>query len=433
MKRFLYILVLTGLLAACSQGTQPTLEMLSDPPLPDILVKLKPLALPQDKLYNPVRAENANCSVNEFSMPPQGYKVMGSEGGLSYAPLTRTSRFPSSIGAGLRSSFLGNAAPLLSSLIIIADDFRGGVYGLSTEVFTQNTLDMTTLKKLQAQGKLSHGALVFRHTQDVILGTGLYTVDSVNSTANKKVYTAIGSRAKLTILAVDTGLKDTTTISTAIRNALIANSARSKVVNMSFGLMPCAVNNDYNLWEPQIAGLQTFEDYMQELARVNEVDKDQMVKAIIDNTDISTDPLKQLINDLTYGASKHTYVGAAGNYSLKYSMYPANWSNVINVTGSSSDNPSIRDARFFNQGEVMHIGASLRLSPPIPGAKTLYYIGTSFATPTVSAYTALDATRVQRCWEFTTNPISELAKDILLVDKPLEGVQGAVQVRCGSF
>jgi hypothetical protein len=440
MKRFLYIpILLASLLAGCStENQQPQLEALAYPP---ILQNLKGLVPPHLLLYDGSQNVdlNPNCPVNEFNMPGQGYRVDSSAGGLSYAPLTH-SKTPFAVGQGVRSDFFAALTPAMNASIIIADDFKNDVYALGSQVFTQTTLDAATLRALQQNGQLSHGALVFTHVQEVIRGTELYTLDTVASTASKKVYKRqVGTTIKtLTVLAVNTKLVNTQVISTMIKqnlDALGTSQGRATVINMSFGLMPCKVYEDYLKWDTH--GLQTFEDYMTRLAGFNGVDYKALVQAVIESTNLPDDPLLKLIKGTSganYGAAKNIYVGAAGNYSLNYSMYPANWAKVVNVTGSSLDDPTRRDTRFFSQGEVMEVGASLRLDPPV-GGKPLYYIGTSFSTPTVSVYSALDVAMTLRCAEIGMNPISELAKDVpALLDRPLETIgatQGAVSVRCG--
>jgi hypothetical protein len=450
VKRMLYTMILmTGLLAACSQREGPTtLDSLAID-----LSQLQGLTVPF--LYPPNSGKDfANCLVNEFNLPPQGFKVKGVEGGLSYRAITKA-KTAFTIGSELKTSFFARATPNRHAAILVVDDFGpvgNEVYMLGSALFTQTTLDLETIRQLQDNGWLSHGALVFRQIVDEIRGTGLYKQPT--TVGNKKVFLSNTAPAwRLEVIPVNTHLQDqqsTGWISQSIQEAIndwnssFVGASRYPIsINMSFALFPCEPYEDYVAWDKQEPDLQTFEDYMTKLAERNQLPYDDLVKAVIGSTNKTTDPLRQLINGgfgLPYSARKHAYIASAGNYSLDYSMYPANWNNVVNVTGSAVDDPTKR-AEFFNQGEVMHIAASLRLNPGrciFFNCKSVFYIGTSFSAPTVTTYSALDLATVRRCKNpiFDAMPLSELAKAApTLVDRPLEtfgATSGAVQVRCGS-
>jgi hypothetical protein len=461
VKRLLYILILVmGLLAACSQREVPaTLDSLAIN-----LEELRGLTVPF--LYPPNSGKDfANCLVNEFKLPGQGYKIKGVEGGLSYTAITKA-KTAFTIGSELKTSFFATATPNRHAAILVVDDFGpvgNEVYTLGNALFTQTTLDLATIQQLQDNGSLSHGALVFRQIVDEIRGTGLYKQPT--TVGNKKVFLSNTTPAwRLEVIPVNTHLQDqqsTGLISFEIRKAIQAwnssfiGASRYPIsINMSFALFPCEPYDDYVAWDKLEPDVQTFEDYMTKLADFNQLPYDDLVKAVIESTNKTSDPLLSLIKNNSgagtqYSAQKHAYIASAGNYSLDYSMYPANWDNVVNVTGSSVDDPTTavnettKRADFFNQGEVMHIAASFRLNPSPrlvfknPNAKPFYFLGTSFSAPTVTTYSALDLATVRRCKNTPgVMPLSELAKAVpTLVDRPLETLgrtPGAVQVRCGS-
>jgi hypothetical protein len=446
MKRWLYVLVLVaGFLAACSREQNP---------------ELQPLAISEDsivglttggaKLFNATDARL--CPVNEFTIPGEGLRAFGSSGGLSYKAATAFTT-PGAIGNGLQNTFF-TATPLTTNLtaILIVDDFRNGVYTPGFTLYNRPTLDAATLETLQQTGAVSHGAIVALHTRNVITGTGRFSSVAVSSsiygpgtyTWTYKDTTTSTISGRIQVVAVDTGLADTFTISDKTRTVLqqLEQKKTKAVVSMSFVLLRCEAIEDFGKWANATAGVQTFEDYMAALASLNGLDKNELITFIVSMADRPTDPLLGLINDPMYGAGKHIYVGATGNYSLKQAMYPANWKNVVSVTGSSANNPftlvnerATRATKFFNQGEVMHV-ASLVLSPPFfpTGGKPVYYIGTSYSTPSVAVFSAIDLASGKKCVS-SFEPVSELADDAVpLTDTPLEdigGNGGAVKKRCG--
>lgn len=395
-----------------------------------VLSDLHGLTIPQ--LFVPDPSDWVNCAINEFSLPGQGYWVSGSVGGLSYQPVT-TATSAGKVGSSLQGSFFTGATLNRSMVILIADDFKNGVYELGNALFTQTTLDQLAIQNLQQIGALSHGALVARHARDVLLGTGRYSFISYSS--GEWRYKETSTNSRLTVKAIDTGLSNSAVIADKIKTYLqfLALKNQTAVVNLSFALMPCAVKTDFEQWDLQTSGVQTFEAYMQALATLNSINYDELVAAIVESTNLPNDPLLGLINDPAYGATRHVYVAASGNFSLKYSMYPANWKNVVNVTGSAaSSGPDgrLRNDKFFNQGEIMHVAASLVLSPPplVLNSKKVYYLGTSFSAPTVSVFSALDLAGWLKCGG--GNGVSKLAINTLdLVDRHLEDwiVSGQLQ------
>ena len=430
MQKLVFSLALVALLfAGCSQVDPANTEGRVQAQAM-VLSDLRGLTIPQLFVSDP--SDWVNCAINEFSMPGQGYWVSGSVGGLSYQPATTSTTAPK-VGAGLQGRFFTGATLNRSMVILIADDFKNGVYEVGNALFTQTTLSQPAIQNLQQIGALSHGALVARHARDVLLGTGRYSLVSYSS--GEWRFKEASTNSRLTVKAIDTGLSNSAVIADKIKAYLqfLALKNQTAVVNLSFALMPCAVKTDFEQWDAQNIGVQTFEGYMQALATLNSVNYEELVAAIVESTNLPNDPLLGLINDPAYGATRHVYVAASGNFSLKYSMYPANWKNVVNVSGSTaSSGPEgrVRNEKFFNQGEIMHTAASLVLSPPplLLGGKQVYYLGTSFSTPTVSVFSALDLAGWLKCGG--GSGVSKLAINTLdLVDRHLEDwvVSGQVQ------
>jgi hypothetical protein len=479
MKRLACLLcLLVVFLGACSQNRPGEIEALAVN-----LTQLKGLSNNQQLFLAdpnnpglPSPGRNRLCLVNSFKMPGQGFNASGvkkQDGGLTYDPLafTQQSKTAFSLGSELKTGFFSGFVPSANTAILVVDDFgkdnpatqaQEEVYTLGTALFTQSEFNATTIENLQSLGALSHGALVFRHVNEVVRGSGLYTLDTAASSATKKVYvrTFGATQLRLEVIAVNVNLssqQDTATIAnsieTKLKNVSPLTAPRNVVINMSFALMPCTVYADYEAWDLQTQDESTFEDYMIALAAKNSVNKNELVVAIIESTnrvDVTTgksiDPLAKLIDGtdatcaIQCSAQNHVYVASAGNYSLGRSMYPANWPKVVNVTGSSVDDPSMK-ASFFNRGEVMHVAATLKLNPDrgcfLQGStcKPVYYIGTSFSGPNVSAYSALDIAITRRCAEVGMSPLSELASDVVAIaNRPLEDINGklgAVSRRCG--
>lgn len=419
MKRLLYgcLLVLSGLLYACGpSGQELQVQNVQ-------LAALRGLVLPL--LYPNGSGDAPNCPVNEFNLPGQGWRAMGSTGGISYQRFTPASS-AKSVGAGLQTAFFEATSFSSDAAILVVDDFGNDVYQLSPALFTQPVLDDATLKTLQQQGIISHGALVMRQVINEIAGSKRYTFKRSFLGGAVRLYSENTTGKRLVVKAVNTRLQNTSTIASLTSAAItdVLTNANYRVdgvvtVNMSFVLMPCTVFQDYSLWNAGKEDVQTFETYMGEVAQLNLVDYSDVVTTIIESTNQSGDPLLRLIQDPTLGAARHVYVAASGNYSLSRAMYPAAWREVLSVTGSRVGKPAMRDKSLFNAGEIMHLGASFRLNPPSSGGKAIYYFGTSYAVPTVSVFSALDTAGDRRC--SSGQGISDLAVNSQsLVDTALE-------------
>lgn len=446
MKRLLHVFILaTGLLAACNQGGQPNLEALALT-FNNIQWLTNIKAAPDF-----TRIVNKNCMTNALNLPGQGFRASGTDGGLTYdlrAASTLGITTANSVGSNWRtvSGLLGT--PNRDVTILVVDDFRSngvptnGVYAPTPDLFTQTALTGATLGQLQDNKKLSHGALVLQHTLDTIKGTGLYPFSSSPS-AGVTVFrttSVIGRTTRsLTVKAIDTGLTSTAIIKNSIESSFIATKISTTldstpggphVVNMSFALLPCEPYADFLEWDKVTLGEQKFEEYITALAVKNGVVKEELINVIVEATNDTTDPLYQLIQSGNWGWFRNIHVAASGNYGFnKTAMYPAKWNSVIDATGSAANNTGVRNSNF-NQGEIMDIAGSLQLTASnftsLAGAKNVYYKGTSFSTPSLSVFSALDLAGKRRCTQITAVPNNgnvitpSLAMNLQnLVDSPL--------------
>lgn len=455
MKRLLYFFVLmSGLLAACNQGGQPaTLGSLA---LTFDTIQWLTTDQPQATFK---RVLGQNCMTNALNAPGQGYRVNGSDGGLTYSQKRASTlgiTTANSVGSNWRTirGLLGT--PNRDVTLLVIDDFRGGgitgngVYAPTPQLFTQTALTGTTLKNLQDNGQLSHGALVLQHTLDAIKGTGVYPF-STSPSAGITVFrttNVIGRTTRfLTVKAIDTGLDGTAIIANSVKSSAIATKLSvaldsiagggPHVINMSFALLPCEAYADFLRWDadPTMTGEQRFEEYIDALALKNEVVKEELIDVIVEATNDFNDPLNKLIRTGNWAWFRNIFVAASGNYGFtKTATYPAKWTGVIDVTGSAANNTSVRNSNF-NQGEIMDIAGSLQLTAsnftPLAGAKNVYYKGTSFSTPSLSVFSALDLAGQRRCTQITAVPNNgniitpRLAiNQALLVDSPLVNAVG---------
>jgi hypothetical protein len=448
-QRLLGLLLLGGLLAGCASEIQvPALETQS------FMLSGIRWVSSSKKTFNPPHTNPGDytCVTTEFDLPPQGFRVRGSTGGLGYradAPNTPASV----VGGALQRSFLSSfSITPQSTELLIVDDFgawNAPQYTLPSDLFAPNA-DNATLETLMGDGKLTHGALVLRHAKDVLAGTGLYAPSDQTPDGMQTVYKRGSSLLKVTavntrlqnqeVIAGTTKVKITTGDLYEVLKTPLVNGP--KVVNLSFVLTSCEVYEDFVR-----SGLPTLESYLEQLARVNNITTNlngvldlngelDLMRRVVESTNITNDPLLELIK---VNAKHHVFVAASGNYGLPYAMYPARWPGVVNVTGSAVEAPDQRATKFFNAGEVMSIGTLFRLNPPTHSGVPVFYSGTSYAAPSVSVFSALDLALKGRCTDSQTFK-SELALDtVSLVDVRLETsssgfvtTPGAVQRRCGS-
>jgi hypothetical protein len=458
VKHFLlYTLVFTSVLTACTQRQAPQFELESQALTYDTI---KWLTFDGNADASEIKRlrDLGNCVANGLNVtgqPPRSGGVAGTQdGGLTYdefgLPKETGITTASDVGKKWLSvpGLLGT--PQRNITLLIVDDFHG-VYGLKPELFTKTTLDGETLANLQDLDKVSHGALVLQHTKDVIGGTGFYKYSSTTRLGDKTIYRTQQSSLSrlnktLTVKTLDPGFSDTGLIAGSITSAVVAQKLNAAlldspggpfVVNMSFAFLPCLAYKDYTKWDAKTSDIdETFVEYVETLASAElpRVSVDELANLLVAATDTSDDPLKKLLFT-DKAILKHVFVAAAGNYGFKTPMFPAQWPWVMDVTGSTAKAPTLRSTLLFNQGGIMDTGASFKLeakrfvlNPNLyPPLKNVYYIGTSFSTPTLSVFSALDLAGKKRCTQVSYNSFGDVILTIPrlginalnLVDSPL--------------
>jgi hypothetical protein len=440
----LYTLVLIFILVACTQRQAPQLE-------------LEPQALTYDTVKWLVYSDAVvirrlkdlgNCVANNLNVTPQpprsgGVSGTQQDGGLTYE-LVLPNQTGITTAASVGESWLNVRGllgrPQRNVTLYIVDDFHG-VYGPKPKLFTQTTLNGATLATLQNTNNLSHGALVLQHMKDVIRGTGLYPFSITTPLGDMTTYRTQQDplsplNRTLTIKTLDPGFEDTGLIAGSVRSAVVAQKLTADlpsfsgeapfIINMSFALFPCLAYADYRAWDDLTPGIdETFVEYIKALAnhQTPVVTVNTLASLIVGKTNDPNDPLLKFLQTDPRGVGGNIFVAAAGNYSFNVSMFPAGLNGVINATGSIVKNTSIRSSRLFNRGEIMDVGASFVLEASRftrnPLAKDLYYLGTSFSTPTLSVLSALDAAGKKRCVNIGGIKSDLAINGLGLVDSPL--------------
>ena len=387
-----------------------------------------------------------NCPINEFEVPGEGLHVVGTVGGLAVYPFPDTALGNAqSVRANLEA--VAQPSEEVPTAILVVDDFNGeglepGVYFPDQE--EGNTLgDLPTLLNssasaqeraleqeplldtLEAAGQVSHGALVFNHTLALVSGLEVAPViEQVEVRSNAFDFedrfmmqvATFPTRPDLPVVAaVDTEDFNTGVIANRVEAAVSSLIYRDSgddmiarfAVNFSFGLVPCSVLRDFEALKEERPAL-TFEGYQAAVLEANGYDvaafRAELARVV--NAAASADPLRGLtqsnfIDNLDLGESRKesiavTYLAAAGNYRLDYSLYPGLWPEIVSVSASDVNSPDTLDARYSDTGEVLLPGGFFELSffdPDTNDWQTYSDVsvaGTSFAAPALSVFTAFD-------------------------------------------
>lgn len=453
MKRPLYLgFGLLSLLTGCLPFHKP--ERPTTPPVglrPD-RTSLDPLTLLSASGTRLIVEELRNCPANAVDIPGEGSRVKGSIGGLAVAPnpVGTAPSDPSAVG----KQIYAEAEPerTAQAAIIVVDDFngdaeQGSVYFLDqqdgqTLAGLQGGTTEAEIAGLEAARQYSHGALVFNHTLallnaadrqaagnavgQAVLAPSLRRFDLEVFTPTERkplaVPAALFPRLGVTVAALDTEDFDTKVIgarlSATIQTLAQQQGIRRFAVNLSFGLVPCSVLADFGASRRQQPDL-TFESYLQDVLDANSLDANAF-RADLTNiltTPVGTDPL--LVGEGTdleqTGAATISYIAAAGNYGLPYSLFPAYWSEFVGVSAQNMASAEpVKDPDYSNTGEVLMPGGYYRLTAYDPRINefvsypNLSIAGTSFSAPALSVFTALDFTRATpHC--LTPDPVSPLA------------------------
>ena len=443
MKRSLLLspLALGLLLAACCTNTPPTAF---DPN------SLTPVKLEGNTL---VDESMGNCPTNEFEIPGEGLRVAGSIGGLAVSPFPSTALSNAqTIRAGLEA--VAQPSDAVPTAILVVDDFNGeglstpGVFfpdqrggdklgDLPTRLDPGATAQQRALEQeplldaLEAAGQVSHGALVFNHTLALVSNLDAAPVlERVNLTFGTSGFSddfepfvmtiaRFPDRPDLpTVVAVDTEGFSTDVIAARVAAAvqdLAFGGTERFAVNFSFGLVPCSVLRDFEAVRNEQPTL-TFEGYQEEVLRANgyDVARFRAELARVVTSVVGFDPLRGLaqsnfvdnidVGQPASGPIAITYLAAAGNYRLGYSLYPGLWPEIVSTSAADANSPDALDTRYSNTGEVLLPGGFVALSffDEAAGDWETYpqvsVAGTSFAAPALSVFTAFDYSSVNtRC------------------------------------
>lgn len=297
--------------------------------------------------------------------------------------------------------------------------------------------------------QVAHGNLVLAHLRAVLTGAGYARTLTASG---DQLYTKDQSVIELRKVEVDrapaagvsaagmSGLQVRTSavvqkLEAAIGGAGLRDQAAVPrpdriVVNMSLAMLPCALMQNYAAAKATYAQaglLYRLNDYLHDLYTQNpgQYSELEFDKAVLNPPDLNpNEPLRKFVTDLRQKHPNAVFVASAGNYGLPISTMPAAWQEVVSV-GAATDNgqPAILhpgDQPWPDVGDVMEVGQWLQLRPEdwkvgctsapytdcalsgVPADSALYrtlkYRGTSFATPTVTAYIAMSAlAQPQKC------------------------------------
>ncbi len=353
-----------------------------------------------------------NCVATSFDVPGQGLRAMGSGlramGSVGGLFINSPSNLVKNYSAQDVSSYLKNFADYRANDavgIIVLDQFsfdagkkRVSAYSVGSDVYelvdavsiSEDALE-DTFKNLRATGQLSHGALVFEHTQEIVDGLP-NTSPAWRNRYYKDEKTFYRNGQKIVVKAVDVKDFDTalvaSTLEQAIRN-LEAKGVTKISINMSFSIVPCVLSElarDYDSIEAYLEDIEAKAE-----AEGEDFDADTFINSLSLLTARTNDPLLATINT-NYGQGiwdrgNVAVVAAAGNYSSSIPLLPALAPDV--VSASSFDFPTNTASSFSNKGEVAAPGWVFRLDDSTKG-RLISFAGTSFSSPAVAVYAALD-------------------------------------------
>ena len=360
--------------------------------------------------------EMGNCPFNELDIPGEGAYAQGSIGGLAVAPYPDGST-PDTVDS-VAHKIYRLASPSLKerSAILVVDDFNDvyfldpGVFdslrGLPEDLHERAEQQERRLDVLEAGGQLSHGALVFDHTLALLneLSSDLAVEPlGVDFNGIRADFSDLG----ITVAAVDTENFNTEIIAERIEATfdVLAKMGYSRfAVNLSFGLVPCSVLEDFEASKEQY---RWFGDYRDAVLKANNLDAKkfgEQLAALLTMT-VGTDPLRDLAqtDPESFGdVEAIAYLAAAGNYGWDWSLYPGYWPEFASVSAADLSGPANRKDKYYsNTGEVLLPGGYFLLTLYDPNANTWWpprvdtsIAGTSFAAPALSVFTALDYTNI---------------------------------------
>lgn len=340
-------------------------------------------------------------------------------------------------------------------VIVVADDFGGaiypgGIYEVPSGLFQLQSQDaedpQDAAKRLQsvlAAEPVSHGALVLHHLNALIDATGVFEANELYPDQGRFVWVAKQGDLRLTVQALDLSANlevvdgqqfakiDSLTIARAI-DRVVDNEA-TVIVNMSWVLIPCATVEDF------IANRELFldmHDYLEAMYSQNEW------LWSLGEAEFNSNALKllgfagrwdPLYQEIAHLQDKVLFVASSGNFDMSYQMIPAGWPWVLGVGSPRGDNPP---PAFSNASEISAPGAWFRLEPLGSSSSTedfggVSYSGTSFSSPMLALYLAVDVAAGGDCVVSTPNSLStRLARTDLSSERALGEVGDAVSPTC---
>lgn len=331
---------------------------------------------------------------------------------------------PAAAGVPTLAELLGPTDAAEGDVVIfVADDFSGGHFRLPSEVLGFDRFSLTAaeledlVNKLSNGDVISHGASVLHHLNSLVAATGHYEpVDLGQTHDGTHVWRNTDSSAKLVLRALDlsqqasAGTIDTADIATALVDGIrgawdelagLDVQASAYVINLSWVLLPCKTVADF-IADRGIGRFATFGDYLGALADRNPDLEDELATGEGFAANLARiltwvgpeDGLHELVNGdervnlfEAGGARRFAVVAAAGNFSLPYQMFPADWPFVVGA--GAADYPQSQ-RRYSNVADVVVPGEWFQLVREDDSPVELSYAGTSYSAPAVSLFTAIN-------------------------------------------
>ena len=335
-------------------------------------------------------------------------------------------------------------------VILVADDFERGIYevpealfsldsqkvsALDTAYATANPSDplppeSRPLRAVLAEYPVSHGALVLHHLNALIAATEQYELTSDKPVEGNYVWSSLSSGSQLIVRALDLSAAaeaedgarfariESENIAAAVATAIrrLDPDHTAVIVNMSWVLLPCATvegfiaaKAEFSTMREYLAALELANAGFTELGTGDEFNRNALQLLAAAGM---TDPLFGLAN-LSPANAALIFVAASGNFGMTYQMLPAGWPFVLGVGSPRDDRPP---PPFANASEVSAPGAWFKLQPWRPGqttgSETLSYAGTSFSSPLLALFLAVDVAANGDCVPGSTGVVvSELASE----------------------
>lgn len=343
-------------------------------------------------LYPQTRPEAVNCTESLSNLSLQKLWIQDQPGGdlTTKQPQGSHPATPEMLAVDLQKTFSMPDLGPQKVVILVVDDFNTALH------IAQDTAN--------ADSSVRHGPLVRNQIDKMIQVLELQGRVSTDIVTLQNRTTASGTTQKT----------EATMASLAVR--ILQGIARHPdthrfVVNMSFAQLSCRVLDDYKNWldDHKFTPPYTFREYAQDVQSASVKAKgytfDSVEGSLISPDFSHPSELKRIASVESFAPKNKEdvvlQVAAAGNYAEHFPLFPAAWPNVIGVSASAENYQD--EARAFiqiyhagaqllpwsNWGDVTERGQWFEYDRPNVQYPTLYYYGTSFATPLASLRMAL--------------------------------------------